>query len=148
MKYKYQEDLGRKIKTFTGPQLVQLQYQAILEHMALLKNEILTGGGDIELHCEKIREILANLMLSLTDNDEFSLKTRSVYIYIVKRIADAAVQKSPEIIEELEKLVSSTEQAWGKAAANTVQKPMEPAVGGTYSKDDINVYIEPEEWRG
>lgn len=146
---KYQEDLALKVQTYSGPGLVALQYQAISEHLEELKLCIEKKDEDSSnSHMNKIREILANLMVYLGCEDEFDLKTRSLYLYINEKMTDAFLKKNPEMLEDLIEKSNALKSAWEEAGINLgAGSEKQAAVGATYSKAGADVYLEGKEWK-
>lgn len=154
------DDLTVKLATYTGEQMVALAYDAIIENLEDAKKTI--NLSDSQIVKDKIdhnREILAHLTATLgEEEDEISITTKQLYIYINKLMTDGVVRKSIEAFDEAIKIITPLRDGWKELSQklmdleskkNTnVKKTSKNNVytGITYGKDDVSVYSDSKDW--
>ena len=103
----YKDELAVKIATYSGEQMVALAYEALIENLQDAKEAINLKEKDI-LN-EKIdhnREILAHLTATLgIEEDEVSLTTKQLYLYINKLMTDGVMRYNIAAIDEAIKII-------------------------------------------
>lgn len=136
----YKDDLAMKVATSNEFELVALQYQALSELTQGLEHNIKNAEKDeMEKKLDKIREILSNLMSTLT-YDEFSQNTKSLYVYAVKVLSDQAVKMQTDKISHINKIFTELRDAWAKSGtgkSSELNKLVNNS--GTYGRNDINL---------
>lgn len=136
----YKDDLLMKIATSNECDLVALQYQALIELTEDLKKSI--DGKEYDSSDEildKIRDIISNLMASLS-TDEFSQKTKSIYLYINNQLTKQFIDKNTDKIDTIINIFSQLRDAWSSVGANFKSEINKNVTNlGTYGKKDINV---------
>lgn len=148
----YKDNLSYKMQTYSGPRLVSLQYEVIIENLEEMKTLIQDVNPDkdrINYLLDKNRDIFSNLMTSLDENTEFNTKTKALYVYFVKEIDKSLISKDIDNLNRIIALLKSTKDAWEKVA-NKIEKDTGDDninVGATYSKDDINVFGGKNDWK-
>ena len=84
----FKDDLTVKLATYTGEQMVALAYDAMIENLENAKKMI--SSNNEQILNDKIdhnREILAHLTATMgEEDDEISITTKQLYIYINKLI--------------------------------------------------------------
>ena len=97
----YKDDLAVKIATYTGEQMVALAYEAMIENLEDAKKAII--NKDIDLLNDKIdhnREIISHLTATMgEEEDNVSLTTKQLYLYINKLMTDSVIRKDTQILD-------------------------------------------------
>ena len=110
----YKDELAVKIATYSGEQMVALAYEALIENLQDAKEAINLKEKDI-LN-EKIdhnREILAHLTATLgIEEDEVSLTTKQLYLYINKLMTDGVMRYNIAAIDEAIKIIIPLRDGW------------------------------------
>ncbi len=71
----------------------------------------------------KAQDIITELLMSLNmdDGGEFSRNLFNLYMYFKKRLLEANIQKSSEIIQEVVSYLKDLREAWNKISAKEVK---------------------------
>ncbi len=71
----------------------------------------------------KTQDILTELMLSINLNEKNDIAQNlfSLYMYFKKRLLEANIQKSVEIVDEVVRLLKELREAWEKISATEVR---------------------------
>ena len=157
----YKDDLAVKIATYTGEQMVALAYEAMIENLEDAKKAII--NKDIDLLNDKIdhnREIISHLTATMgEEEDDVSLTTKQLYIYINKLMTDSVIRKDTQILDEAIKIIIPLRDGWrelskqlqeleAQKAPSIQSKSVRPNVyaGMTYGKSDISIYSDSKDW--
>ena len=157
----YKDDLAVKIATYTGEQMVALAYEAMIENLEDAKNAII--NKDLDLLNDKIdhnREIISHLTATMgEEEDNVSLTTKQLYLYINKLMTDSVIRKDTQILDEAIKIIIPLRDGWrelskqlqeleAKKAPSIQSKSSRPNVyaGMTYGKSDISIYSDSKDW--
>jgi flagellar protein FliS len=157
----YKDDLAVKIATYTGEQMVALAYEAMIENLEDAKNAII--NKDLDLLNDKIdhnREIISHLTATMgEEEDNVSLTTKQLYLYINKLMTDSVIRKDTQILDEAIKIIIPLRDGWrelskqlqeleAKKAPSIQSKSARPNVyaGMTYGKSDISIYSDSKDW--
>ena len=157
----YKDDLAVKIATYTGEQMVALAYEAMIENLEDAKNAII--NKDLDLLNDKIdhnREIISHLTATMgEEEDDVSLTTKQLYIYINKLMTDSVIRKDTQILDEAIKIIIPLRDGWrelskqlqeleAQKAPSIQSKSARPNVyaGMTYGKNDISIYSDSKDW--
>ena len=157
----YKDDLAVKIATYTGEQMVALAYEAMIENLEDAKNAIL--NKDLDLLNDKIdhnREIISHLNATMgEEEDDVSLTTKQLYLYINKLMTDSVIRKDTQILDEAIKIIIPLRDGWrelskqlqeleAQKAPSIQSKSVRPNVyaGMTYGKSDISIYSDSKDW--
>lgn len=147
----YKDDLSYKIATYSGPRLVALQYQAIIENLQHIKDIATSQNADkdrLNFLLDKNRDIFSNLMVSLEEPTQFNIKTKSLYLYAVNQTDIALIQGDMSLIDNIIRLLDSTMKSWETVADRQGSEDGNMSVGATYGKKDINIYGSKNQWEG
>lgn len=145
----FRDDVGVRVATANGAQLVALLYEGLIENLTEI-DEILKSQKEVSLLDERLensREILSHLMATLGENNETTLATKSLYMYVNSLMTEGYNKKSREKFEEAKKVLIPVWEAWievGKKLEeenSTVDKPSVVA-GMTYGKNNISEYVQ------
>ena len=157
----YKDDLAVKIATYTGEQMVALAYEAMIENLEDAKKAII--NKDIDLLNDKIdhnREIISHLTATMgEEEDDVSLTTKQLYIYINKLMTGSVIRKDTQILDEAIKIIIPLRDGWrelskqlqeleAQKAPSIQSKSVRPNVyaGMTYGKSDISIYSDSKDW--
>ena len=157
----YKDDLAVKISTYSCEQMVALAYEAMIENLEDAKKAII--NKDIDLLNDKIdhnREIISHLTATMgEEEDDVSLTTKQLYIYINKLMTDSVIRKDTQILDEAIKIIIPLRDGWrelskqlqeleAKKAPSIQSKSARPNVyaGMTYGKSDISIYSDSKDW--
>ena len=157
----YKDELAVKIATYSGEQMVALAYEALIENLQDAKEAINLKEKDI-LN-EKInhnREILAHLTATLgIEEDEVSLTTKQLYLYINKLMTDGVMRYNIAAIDEAIKIIIPLRDGWRELSLKLMelesqkmqsnQSKSEKAsvyTGMTYGKSDVSIYSDSKNW--
>jgi flagellar protein FliS len=115
-KYKQTE-----INTANQGTLIVMLYDGAIKFLNIaLENLASTKTYDVvNTNILKTQDILTELMLSINLNDKNDIAQNlfSLYMYFKKRLLEANIQKDPEIIREVIKLLRELREAWDKISA-------------------------------
>ena len=157
----FKDDLTVKLATYTGEQMVALAYDAMIENLENAKKMI--SSNNEQILNDKIdhnREILAHLTATMgEEDDEISITTKQLYIYINKLMTDGVMRKDTEPLDESIKIIVPLRDGWkelsmklmnleAQKTPNMQSKSSKSNVyaGMTYGKDDISIYSDSKEW--
>lgn len=156
----FKDDLTVKLATYTGEQMVALAYDALIENIEDAKKAINSKNKQIlNDRIEHNREILAHLTATLgEEEDEISITTKQIYLYINKLITDGVVRNSIESFDEAIRIIIPLRDGWRELSQKLMdlevqnnpntQKLSKPNIytGITYGKDDISIYSDSKDW--
>ncbi len=154
----YKDDLALKISTYSGEQMVALAYDAVMENMEQAVWALSNSQMDIvDKMTDHNREILAHLTASLGEQeDEASLTTKQLYLYINRLMTEAVIKKNPHHFMEASKILMPLRDGWRELSIkleeleNSSGSPVHPAknvyAGMTYGKTDINIHADSKDW--
>jgi flagellar protein FliS len=115
-KYKQTE-----INTANQGTLIVMLYDGAIKFLNIaLENLASTKTYDVvNTNILKTQDILTELMLSINLNEKNDIAQNlfSLYMYFKKRLLEANIQKDPEIIKEVIKLLRELREAWDKISA-------------------------------
>lgn len=76
----------------------------------------------------KAQDIITELMLSLNmdEKNEIAQNLFSLYMYFKKRLLEANIQKSAEIIDEVVRFLKELREAWNKISATEAKTDKSP----------------------
>ncbi len=157
----YKDNLSIKIATYSGEQMVALAYEALIENLQDAIDAI--NLEDKTVLVEKIdhnREILAHLTATMgEEDDEVSLTTKQLYLYINKLMTDAVMRYNIPAIDEAIKIIIPLRDGWKELSLKLMElesqkmqsnqsKSEKTSVytGMTYGKSDVCVYSDSKDW--
>lgn len=155
----FRDDLTVKLATYTGEQMVALAYDAMIENLEDAKRAI--TSNDKQTLNEKVdhnREIIAHLTATLgEEDDEISITTKQLYIYINKLITDGVMRSSIEPFDEAIKIILPLRDGWKELSQKlmALESQKVPSAktsknnvytGITYGKEDISIYSDSKDW--
>lgn len=157
----YRDDLAVKLATYTGEQMVALAYEAMIENLEDAKCAM--DANDKQTLNDKIdhnREILAHLTATMgEDEDDISLTTKQLYLYINKLMTDGIMRNHNESFDEAIKIVIPLKDGWKElskklqniesqkiSTVNNNSQKSNVYTGITYGKRDISIYSDSKEW--
>ena len=110
----YKDELAVKIATYSGEQMVALAYEALIENLQDAKEAINLKEKDIlNEKVDHNREILAHLTATLgIEEDEVSLTTKQLYLYINKLMTDGVMRYNIAAIDEAIKIIIPLRDGW------------------------------------
>ena len=103
-----------EIETASGLKLVVMLYAGAIKFLNIAKEGILTKKLDVaNNNIIKAQDIITELMTSLNfEAGEIAHNLYSLYIYMNRRLLEANIEKNPEIINEVIKLLNILKEAW------------------------------------
>ena len=138
----YKDDLYIKISQSNSCELVALQYQAIIDNILYLSEDIKENNSlkTFEIS-DKIRDIISNLIASLgTQKTDFKEKTIEIYLYVNKKINEAIITKDTTDLKNIIKLMESLKDAWYSAGGDMRKNDNNVLTNSTvYGKTGINM---------
>lgn len=119
-KYKQTE-----INTANQGTLIVMLYDGAIKFLNIaLENLASTKTYDVvNTHILKTQDILTELMLSinLNEKNEIAQNLFNLYMYFKKRLLEANIQKNPDIIKEVIRLLKELREAWDKISATEIR---------------------------
>lgn len=115
-KYKQTE-----INTANQGKLIVMLYDGAIKFLNIALENMNPKAYDIvNTNIIKAQDIITELMISinLKDGGEISQNLFNLYMYFKKRLLEANIQKDPEIIQEVLKLLKELRAAWDKISAS------------------------------
>ena len=103
-----------EIETASGLKLVVMLYTGAIRFLNIAKEGIFTKKLDIaNNNIIKAQDIITELMTSLNfEAGEIAHNLYSLYVYMNRRLLEANIEKNPEIISEVIKLLTILKEAW------------------------------------
>lgn len=154
----YKDDLGVKIATYSGEQMVALAYEALIENLGEASKLIKTGNREeVSKLLDHNREIISHLTATMgEEEDEVSFTTKQIYLYVNRLMTEGYNNIRPELFEEGAKVLTPLRDGWQELAIelkknenqNNVSsnKGQKVHAGVTYGKQDINIYSDSKNW--
>lgn len=141
----FRDDLGMRIATSNGAGLVALLYEGLIENM----KEIMSNMNDKETIVERLdnsRDILSHLMATLGEDDELTLNTKNIYLYVNRLMTEGYNNNSIQKYEEVIKVITPLWEAWNELSltdtSKTVEAPKPSVVAGmTYGRNNMSEYV-------
>jgi flagellar protein FliS len=115
-KYKQTE-----INTANQGKLIVMLYDGAIKFLNIALENMNPKAYDVvNTNIIKAQDIITELMISinLKDGGEISQNLFNLYMYFKKRLLEANIQKEPEIIQEVLKLLKELRAAWDKISAS------------------------------
>ncbi|HQO03844.1 MAG TPA: flagellar export chaperone FliS [Spirochaetota bacterium] len=115
-KYKQTE-----INTANQGKLIVMLYDGAIKFLNIALENMNPKAYDVvNTNIIKAQDIITELMISinLKDGGEISQNLFNLYMYFKKRLLEANIQKEPEIIQEVLKLLKELRAAWEKISAS------------------------------
>ncbi|HON79089.1 MAG TPA: flagellar export chaperone FliS [Spirochaetota bacterium] len=115
-KYKQTE-----INTANQGKLIVMLYDGAIKFLNIALENMNPKAYDVvNTNIIKAQDIITELMISinLQDGGEISQNLFNLYMYFKKRLLEANIQKDPEIIQEVLKLLKELRAAWDKISAS------------------------------
>ncbi|MCX7821009.1 MAG: flagellar export chaperone FliS [Brevinematales bacterium] len=109
-----------EIETASGLKLVVMLYSGAIKFLNIAKEAIFSKKLDIaNNNIIKAQDIITELMTSLNfEAGEIAHNLYSLYIYMNRRLLEANLEKNPEIINEVIKLLNILKEAWEEILKN------------------------------
>jgi len=155
----YKDDLGVKIATYSGEQMVALAYEALIENLEEASKLIKTGNKEeVSKLINHNKEIFAHLTATMgEEEDEVSFTTKQIYLYVNRLMTEGFNKIRPELFEEGAKVLTPLKDGWHELSMALEKIENEKDVkssgntkkvyaGATYGKQDINIYSDSQNW--
>lgn len=155
----YKDDLGVKIATYSGEQMVALAYEALIENLEEASKLIKTGNREeVSKLLDHNREIISHLTATMgEEEDEVSFTTKQIYLYVNRLMTEGYNKIRPELFEEGAKVLTPLKDGWHELSMELEKIEKEKDVkssgntkkvyaGATYGKQDINIYSDSQNW--
>jgi len=155
----YKDDLGVKIATYSGEQMVALAYEALIENLEEASKLIKTGNKEeVSKLINHNKEIFAHLTATMgEEEDEVSFTTKQIYLYVNRLMTEGFNKIRPELFEEGAKVLTPLKDGWHELSMELEKIENEKDVkssgntkkvyaGATYGKQDINIYSDSQNW--
>lgn len=130
---------SNEITTASQGKLVVMLYDGALRFIQIAIDNMQPRSFElVNANLIKAQDIVTELMLSLDmeRGGEISSNLSSIYIYLKRRLLEANIEKSVEILEEVKKFMTDLREAWDEVASSTEgQKPVNTinAEGSSFS---------------
>ncbi len=114
-KYKQTE-----INTANQGKLIVMLYDGAIKFLNIALENMKPQTYDVvNSNIIKAQDIITELMVSINfrDGGEVSQNLFNLYMYFKKKLLEANIQKNPEMIEEVLKLLKDLRNAWDKISA-------------------------------
>jgi flagellar protein FliS len=117
-----------QLMTASPAKLLLASYDGAIR-FARIASERMRDGDLFEQnkHINKTLAIVSELMSTLRDDLDpaFSNRLRSLYLYVIRKLAQANLQGDQEALAESIKILSDLREAWGKAEKTLQQQAVE-----------------------
>ena len=109
---------SNEINTASQGQLIVMMYDGALRFIKEAAGNMTPSKYDsVNTNIIKAQDIITELMLSLDMNQgKFAESMFSVYAYLKKRLLEANIEKSVQILDEVSKHLHELRNAWAEAA--------------------------------
>lgn len=109
-----------EIETASGLKLVVMLYSGAIKFLNIAREAIFSKKLDVaNNNIIKAQDIITELMTSLNfEAGEIAHNLYSLYIYMNRRLLEANLEKNPEIINEVIKLLTILKEAWEEILKN------------------------------
>lgn len=109
-----------EIETSSGLKLVVMLYAGAIKFLNIAREAIFSKKLDVaNNNIIKAQDIITELMTSLNfEAGEIAHNLYSLYIYMNRRLLEANLEKNPEIINEVIKLLTILKEAWEEILKN------------------------------
>jgi flagellar protein FliS len=114
-KYKQTE-----INTANQGKLIVMLYDGAIKFLNIALENMHPKTYDlVNTNIIKAQDIITELMLSInfTDGGQVSTHLFNLYMYFKRRLLEANIQKDPEIVKEISKMLKDLRDAWDKISA-------------------------------
>lgn len=118
----YDKYKNMQIQTATPGQLILMLYEGAIKFCKLAKKGIEEKNlMDANKYLIKVQDIITELMISLDmkAGGEIAKNLYSLYDYMLRRLLDANIKKSAEIVDEVQGLIEELKDAWAEAVKKT-----------------------------
>jgi len=119
-KYKQTE-----INTASQGTLIVMLYDGAIKFLNIARENMASPKtyDVVNTNILKTQDILTELMLSINLNEKNDIAQNlfSLYMYFKKRLLEANIQKSVEIVDEVIRLLKELREAWDKISATEVR---------------------------
>jgi flagellar secretion chaperone FliS len=106
-----------EINTANQGKLIVMLYDGAIKFLKIARESLDYKTYDVvNTNIIKAQDIITELLLSLNmkDGGEISSNLFNLYLYFKKRLLEANIQKSPQIIEEVIVHLSTLRESWNK----------------------------------
>ncbi|MGJ7909850.1 flagellar export chaperone FliS [Neobacillus sp. LXY-1] len=112
----YQTYQKQAVNTSKPEDLTYMLYQGIVKFIRLSKIAIENNNFEDSHHYNlRAQDIVSELMITLKQEFEVSKQLASMYDYMKRRLMEANLKKSTEILEEVEGYAVELMEAWSEA---------------------------------
>lgn len=120
--------LENQVQTQPPEKLVLMLYDGALRFLRQGKEAILAKKYDrTSYYLGRAEDILAELTASLNlEAGEVATNLRSLYDFLYRRLVEANVEKNPDKVDEVYRLLNELRDAWEKATCPAVGKNGQP----------------------
>ena len=116
----YNQYKQTEINTANQGKLIVMLYDGAIKFLKVaLENMNVKTYDIVNNNIIKAQDIITELLLSLNMNEggEIAKNLFNLYLYFKKRLLEANIQKSPEIIEDVIKNLASLRDSWEKISS-------------------------------
>ncbi len=116
----YNQYKQTEINTANQGKLIVMLYDGAIKFLKVaLENMNVKTYDVVNINIIKAQDIITELLLSLNmkDGGEISANLFNLYLYFKKRLLEANIQKSPDMIKEVIDHMNSLRDSWNKISA-------------------------------
>lgn len=116
-----------EVNTVSPAKLIELLYKNSVERLDKSKNLIKEKNWDeVNRQLTRVQDIITelNVSLNMEQGGEISKNLRALYDYIYRRLVEANINKSPEIVSECREMINDLLITWREAmkkASDTIK---------------------------
>ncbi|MZQ75198.1 MAG: flagellar export chaperone FliS [Peptoclostridium sp.] len=148
------EYLAVRVASSNDAQLVSIVYEGLIDSLNESIEHIKDGEiQKLNLSVDKCRDIIAELIATLSGDSEIAMNYKSLYIYLNSLITEAHIKKDTQKFEEAKKIVTPLHEGWSELGEKLFQESVEKGNGTavvsgmTYGKGYVNDQVSRSEIR-
>lgn len=118
----YERYRASMIETASPGRLLLMLYDAAVQNLDLARKGLADGNiPSVHKHLVKTQDIVMELMSTLNMEYEISKNLYSLYDYLYRRLVQANVEKSAELVDEVRGFIVELRDTWREAVKRTGQ---------------------------
>ena len=107
------EYLAGRVASANDAQLVAIVYEGLIDYLnESIDNIKKSDNQGLNASINKCREILAELIATMSGDSEISMNYKSIYMYVNELITKAHISRDTEKLEEAVKVVTPLYEGW------------------------------------
>ncbi len=140
------QDFTIKISQANSTELIVILYEMLLIYVEDAAREITNENATFHESIRKARGCVNELMASTHTEYEIGKQLMQLYIFCIKRLANADVRKNKDALSDIKRIITPLKEAYEQVAMFNTNGPVmnntqELYAGLTYGKNILNINI-------